>query len=78
LRQGNTIEFNYYPCLIKSPTTGAQGLENQTKKQLQMHKSQCRNMKQQDNNSPSKVNSTTKDLNNSEEKEILNIEFQKQ
>jgi hypothetical protein len=34
-------------------------------------------MKQQDNCSPSKANSTTKDLNNCIEKEISNIKFQK-
>jgi hypothetical protein len=34
-------------------------------------------MKQQGNISPSKANSTTKDLNNSEEEEISNTEFQK-
>jgi hypothetical protein len=34
-------------------------------------------MKQQDNSSPSKANSITKDLNNCEEEEISNIEFQK-
>jgi hypothetical protein len=34
-------------------------------------------MKQQGNSNPSKANSTTKDLNNSKEKEISNIEFQK-
>jgi hypothetical protein len=34
-------------------------------------------MKQQGNCSPSKANSTTKDLNYSEEKEISNVEFQK-
>jgi hypothetical protein len=32
-------------------------------------------MKQQGNSSPSKANSTTKDLNNSEEGEVSNIEF---
>jgi hypothetical protein len=42
-----------------------------------MCKSQHRNIKQQGNSSPSKANSTTKDLNTSEEKEISNIEFQK-
>jgi hypothetical protein len=34
-------------------------------------------MKQQSNSSPSKVNSTTKDLNNREEEKISNIQFQK-
>jgi hypothetical protein len=34
-------------------------------------------MKQQGNNSPLKSNSTTKDINNSENEEISNIEFQK-
>jgi hypothetical protein len=34
-------------------------------------------MKQQGNSSPSKANSTTKDLNNCEEKEISNTEFKK-
>jgi hypothetical protein len=34
-------------------------------------------MKQQDNSSPSKANSVTKDLNNCEEKEISKTEFQK-
>jgi hypothetical protein len=34
-------------------------------------------MKEQDDRSPSKVNSNTKDLNNSIEEEITNIEFQK-
>jgi hypothetical protein len=34
-------------------------------------------MKQQVNNSPTKANSTTKDLNNTEEDEISNIDFQK-
>jgi hypothetical protein len=34
-------------------------------------------MKQQDNCSPSKANSTTKDLNTCIEEEILNNEFQK-
>jgi hypothetical protein len=35
-------------------------------------------LKKQENNSSTKAKFTTKDLNNSEEKEILNIEFQKQ
>jgi hypothetical protein len=35
-----------------------------------MHKSQCRNTKQQ---IPSKTKSTVRDLNNSEKKEIANI-----
>jgi hypothetical protein len=39
--------------------------------------SQHRNIKQQSNISPSKANSTSKDLNNSEEEEISNTEFQK-
>jgi hypothetical protein len=34
-------------------------------------------MKQKDNSSPSKANSTTKDLNTCIEEEISNIEFQK-
>jgi hypothetical protein len=34
-------------------------------------------MKEQDDRSPSKVNSNTRDLNNSIEEEITNIEFQK-
>jgi hypothetical protein len=34
-------------------------------------------MKQQDNHSPSKANSTTKDLNTCAEKELSNNEFQK-
>jgi hypothetical protein len=34
-------------------------------------------MKQQDNHSPSKANSTTKDPNTSIEKELSNNEFQK-
>jgi hypothetical protein len=34
-------------------------------------------MKQQDNHSPSKTNSTTKDLNTCVEEEISNDEFQK-
>jgi hypothetical protein len=34
-------------------------------------------MKQQSNSFPSKVNSTTKNLNKSKEEEMLNIEFQK-
>jgi predicted transcriptional regulator len=34
-------------------------------------------MKQQGNCSPSKINSTTKNLNNSNEEETSNIEFQK-
>jgi hypothetical protein len=34
-------------------------------------------MKQQDNPSPSKASSTTKDLNNCVEKDISNNEFQK-
>jgi hypothetical protein len=34
-------------------------------------------VKQQDNHSPSKANSNTKDLYSCEEKEISNIEFQK-
>jgi hypothetical protein len=50
---------------------GAQGTGTPNQKQPQMCKSQ------KDNSSPSKANSTTKDLNNSEEKEISNIEFQK-
>jgi hypothetical protein len=50
--------------------------QNPKQKQLQMHKSQCR-MKQQDKWSPSKANSTTKNLNTCIEEEISNIEFQK-
>jgi hypothetical protein len=42
-----------------------------------MCKSQHRNTKQQGNSSSSKVNSTTKGLNNSKEEKISNIEFQK-
>jgi predicted transcriptional regulator len=42
-----------------------------------MCKSQCRNLKQQGNGSPSKANSTTKDLNNREVEEMSNIESQK-
>jgi DNA anti-recombination protein RmuC len=34
-------------------------------------------MKQQGNSSPSKVNATTKELNNSKEEEKSNVEFQK-
>jgi hypothetical protein len=34
-------------------------------------------MKQQGNSSPSKANSTIRDLNNNGEEEISNIEFQK-
>jgi hypothetical protein len=41
-----------------------------------MHKSQLR-VKQQDNHSPSKANSTTKDPNTSTKEELLNKEFQK-
>jgi DNA anti-recombination protein RmuC len=42
-----------------------------------MCKSQWRKMMQQGNSSPSKSNSTTKNLDNSEEEDIPNIEFQK-
>jgi gas vesicle protein len=42
-----------------------------------MSKSQCRNVKQQDNSSPSKANSTTRDVNICEEEKISNTEFQK-
>jgi hypothetical protein len=42
-----------------------------------MHKSECRNMKQQDNRSSSRPNSIIKELNNGEEEEISNIEIQK-
>jgi hypothetical protein len=41
-----------------------------------MHKSQYR-MKQWDNHSPSKANSTTKDLNTCKEEELPNTKFQK-
>jgi hypothetical protein len=61
---------------LKTPTTGAQGIETLTPKQLQMHKSQLR-VKQQDTHSPSKANSTTKDPNTSTKEELLNKEFQK-
>jgi hypothetical protein len=40
------------------------------KKKTQMGKSQCRNMRQKGNSSPSKENSTTKDLYTSKKKEI--------
>jgi 23S rRNA maturation-related 3'-5' exoribonuclease YhaM len=59
------------------PTKGAQGTENLNQNQPQMHKSQCRNMKQQDNSSPSKANSINKDLSTCIEEEISNNEFQK-
>jgi hypothetical protein len=42
-----------------------------------MHKFQQRNIKQQGNRFLSKANSITKDLNNSEDKEISKIEFKK-
>jgi hypothetical protein len=45
-------------------------------KQLQMSKSQCR-VKQKDNCSPSKANSTTKDIKTCIEEEISNNEYQK-
>jgi hypothetical protein len=61
---------------LKTPTTGAEGIETVNQKQLQICKSQCR-MKQQDNHSPSKANSNTKDLYNCIEEEISDIEFQK-
>jgi hypothetical protein len=41
-----------------------------------LHKSQLKDMKKQDNCFPSKAKSTTKDLNNSKEKDISNFEFQ--
>jgi hypothetical protein len=41
-----------------------------------MHKSQCR-IKQQDNHSPSKANSTTKDPNTYVEEKLSYNEFQK-
>jgi hypothetical protein len=43
---------------------------NSNPKTTWMHKSQHRNMKQQGNSSPSKANSTTKELNNCEKEEI--------
>jgi hypothetical protein len=52
-----------------------QGIRIQNQKQLQMHKSQCRNTKQQGNSSPSKANSTNKDVSNSKDGEMLNIEL---
>jgi hypothetical protein len=79
LRQKNTSDLTTArSCIIlqKTPTTGAQGIGTLNQKQLQMCKSQCRNMKQQGNSSPSKANSTTKDRNNNEEEEISNIDFQ--
>jgi F0F1-type ATP synthase membrane subunit b/b' len=42
-----------------------------------MHAPQYKYIKKQNNCSPSKSTSTTKDLNNSEKKEISNIDFQK-
>jgi hypothetical protein len=56
---------------------GAQEIGTPNQKQPQIRKSQCRNMKGQDDRSPSKSNSTTKELNNSEEKEMSDTEFQK-
>jgi hypothetical protein len=60
---------------MKTPTKGTQRIGNSNQKLLQVNKSQCRNMKQQGNSSPSKANSTTEDLNNSKEEEISNIDF---
>jgi hypothetical protein len=56
---------------------GAQGIGTLNQNQPQMHKYQYRNMKQQHNSSPSKANSTTKDLNHWEEEKISNIDFLK-
>jgi hypothetical protein len=42
-----------------------QGIRTLNQKQTQMCKSQCRNIVHQSHSSPSKANSTTKDLNNS-------------
>jgi hypothetical protein len=53
----------------------AQETEISNQKQPQMYKLQCKNRKQQDNSSPSKVNSTTKDLKDSEKREISNTKF---
>jgi 23S rRNA maturation-related 3'-5' exoribonuclease YhaM len=55
----------------------AKGIRTLNQKQPQMHKSECRNMKQQDNRSSSRPNSIIKELNNGEEEEISNIEIQK-
>jgi hypothetical protein len=60
---------------LKTPTTRAQRIKT-FPKPLQMSKFQCR-VKQQDNHSPSKANSATKDLNICIEEELLNNEFQK-
>jgi hypothetical protein len=57
---------------LKTPTIGTQGINTLNPKQLQMCNSQ-RRMKWQDNHSPSKVNLSTKDLNNCIEEEISNI-----
>jgi hypothetical protein len=46
----------------QNPNNRETGIETPNQKQLLMHKSQCRNMKRQDNSSLSKANSTTKDL----------------
>jgi hypothetical protein len=80
LRQENTPELNhqqFYAIFYKISTKQAQRTGNLKQKHPQVCKPQCRNMKQQVNRSPSKATSITKDLNNSEEKEISSLKFQK-
>jgi hypothetical protein len=60
---------------LKIPTIGAQEIKTLTQNNSRLHKSQCR-MKEQDNGSPSKANSTTKDLNTCIQEEISSNEFQ--
>jgi hypothetical protein len=77
LRQENIPKLNHHPVLYifhKTPTKRAQCTGNW---KTQMSKSQHRDMKQKGNSSPSKANSTTKDLNNRKEEEMSNIELQK-
>jgi hypothetical protein len=80
------VTFPAYPSLrktagapgektLKIPTIGAQEIKTLTQNNSRLHKSQCR-MKEQDNGSPSKANSTTKDLNTCIQEEISSNEFQ--